>query len=121
MGNQKTGCHCLRKLDILVELINSSLSSIGAAKEKNLKDIHDHQALEYASTFLIKKYEESRQTIPSRLQLESFLAEFNRGSYCAMLVTLLTRILTDLLVKIPEMTERRWYIPDSWRLTLVEF
>lgn len=124
MGDQETGCRCLRKIDVLVELITSSLSSIGAAREENLKDIRDHQALVYASTFLSKKYEGSRQMVPSRPQLESYVAEF-RGSYYAALnvVTLLTtRILTDLLAKNPEVTKRRWYIPDPWvvgRLTIV--
>ena len=127
MGDQETGCRCLRKIDVLVELITSSLSSIGAAREENLKDIRDHQALVYASTFLNKKYEGSRQMVPSRPQLESYVAEFNRGSYYAALniVTLLTtRILTDLLAEKPEMIKRCWYIPDPWvvgHLTIAEF
>jgi hypothetical protein len=77
LGDQKAGC---RKLDSLVEFDASSLSSIEAAKEENLKDIRDHQALIYASTFLSKKYEGSRRTVPSLPQLESYVAEFNRGS-----------------------------------------
>ena len=71
-------CMNLKGLDTLVESIALSLSSIRAA---NLKDIRGHQALVHASAFLGKKYEEYQQVVPSRTQLDSYVAEFNRGSF----------------------------------------
>ena len=85
LGTQKADCRCPRNLGVLLEVIASSLSSIKAAKEEILKDIHDHQALVYASAFLSKKYEENQQMMPSRSQLESYVAEFHHGSYYAAL------------------------------------
>jgi hypothetical protein len=74
---QKTDCDCLKKR------IATSLSFVRAAKEENLRDIRGHQALAYASNFLSKKYEENRRTVPSPSQLDSYVAEFSRGSYYA--------------------------------------
>jgi len=80
LGDQST-YGCSRKVAALVAPIASSLSSIEAAKEENLKDIRDHQALLYVSAFLRKKYEASRQTLLNRAQLEMHVAELNHGSY----------------------------------------
>lgn len=86
LGDQKYHYGCPGKMEALVALIASSLSSIEAAKEENLKDIRDHQALLYASAFLRKKYEASQQTLPNRAQLEMHVAELNHGSYYVALI-----------------------------------
>jgi hypothetical protein len=105
LGNQKTDCRCLKKVDVLVEVIASSLSSVRAAKEENLRDIHDHQALVHASAFLRKKYEENLQSVPSRSQLDSYVAEFKRGSYSAA-------VNAVILLTIPtEFNQKRLVLP----------
>lgn len=85
LGNQETDCRCQRKLNALLA---SALSSIETVKEENLQHIRNHQTIIYAIAFLRKKYEANGQVVPSRPQLESYIAEFNYGSHYIVLITL---------------------------------
>lgn len=97
-GNQRTGCHCRRKLHALDELLTSLVSSIETAKEENLKEISGYRAAAHASAFLSKKYMAGGQVVPSRSELESYVAEFHRGGYCAMPPPISMKLLTSSIL-----------------------
>jgi hypothetical protein len=123
LGNLKTDRHRQRK-PVAAELFVPLLSSVEAAKEKNLKDIRDHQVAMHASAFLRKKYEASPKMVPTCAQVELYATEFN-GSYHAAFHALMSlRTLADFLATITETIKRRLYIPNSavvFFFTVVKF